>query len=429
MTVSRRPIPPACRRAAAAVAAVILLVLLNLIILGVVQRSASDQDIAISQARGIQAFYAAEAAQNMALAEIMKDTDADGDGTVGSISDDGNDANNPLIGTARAKVVRTELDEGTSLVASAVATDCRRSTQCLAMLSGMAPHFEVDSTTASATPTTVTFERTYTNPVVVCTPRYVNNTQPFVVRVRNVTATSFQLYLQSPGDLTTPVPETVWYIVMEAGAYNVNGVKYEAQKYISTVTDRKQHWNGQSQNYLNSYDNPVVIGQVMTTNDAKWSAFWCMGQNSNQPPHKFFLNTGKHVGEDTVTGRANETIGFIVFEQGHARLGGMTYDAIAGGSVRGIDNSPPYNVNFQTAFPTAPTIIFASKAGANNNDGGYMVVYGNPIATASRAYLAIDEDKISDAERSATADSACVVAFRPPGPGAAILAWNPVAPQ
>jgi len=418
------------RQGAAAVATVILLVLLNLIILGMVGRSASDQDIAVTQVAAVQTAYAAEAAVSLAMAEIMNNSDIDGDGTLGSISNDGNDDNNPLIGGIPVKVSRTDLDEGTRLLASAASANCRRTIQCMALLSGVGPTLEVGSMTVTATPSTVKMKRTYTDPVIVCTPQYRNNTQPIVVRMSNVTSTTFDVWLQNPGDLAVPAAETVYYIAMEVGSYDSGGLKYEAHKYSSNVTDRANHFNGQNQTYINSYEVPVVVGQVMTANDLQWSVFWCMGQNAQQAPHKYFLSTGKHVAEDTVTNRAHETIGYIVFEQAHGRIGAMPYDAVASSpSVEGVDNSPPDNVTFFSAFTTAPQVLLVGQAGMRDNDGGWGLIYGNPPCNKNRAYCAIDEDKIGDAERSHAGEQVSVLAFTPPGPKAAVTSWAPVAPQ
>ena len=50
----------------------------------------------------------------------------------------------------------------------------------------------------------------------------------------------------------------------EEGIYNTadHGVKMEAVKYTSTVTDRAASWVGESRIYANSYTSPVVIGPI-----------------------------------------------------------------------------------------------------------------------------------------------------------------------
>ena len=51
----------------------------------------------------------------------------------------------------------------------------------------------------------------------------------------------------------------------------------EAQLYNSTVTDENNSWIDEAQTYGQSYTTPVVLGQVMSENDADWSVFWDQG--------------------------------------------------------------------------------------------------------------------------------------------------------
>ena len=73
---------------------------------------------------------------------------------------------------------------------------------------------------------------------------------------------------------------TVFYTVVEEGVYTQaeHGVTMEAVKFTSTLTDSDSSWVGQQRIYLNTYTSPVVVGQVMTTNDALFSVFWARGR-------------------------------------------------------------------------------------------------------------------------------------------------------
>ena len=64
---------------------------------------------------------------------------------------------------------------------------------------------------------------------------------------------------------------TVHYVVAEEGVYTLakDGVKMEAVKYVSTVTDSASSFVGESRSYAQSYVSPVVLGQVQTYNDAE----------------------------------------------------------------------------------------------------------------------------------------------------------------
>ena len=142
----------------------------------------------------------------------------------------------------------------------------------------------------------------------------------------------------------------VHYVVVEAGEYDEPGYKMEAVKFTSTRTDENNSWVGESRSYLQSYSNPVVIGQVMTYNDPDWSVFWACGSSRSAPPTGSALKVGKHVGEDSDTTRADETIGYIVIEtstSGTAEIEGLRYVAALGGdSIKGVGDCPAYNYSY-----------------------------------------------------------------------------------
>lgn len=92
------------RRGVAALVMVLLLLLINLIIIGAALSGARDQDVSVRRIETVRAFYAAEAGANMAVRELYVGSDEDGDGIVGSVSDDGDDSNDPTIGAARFNV-------------------------------------------------------------------------------------------------------------------------------------------------------------------------------------------------------------------------------------------------------------------------------------------------------------------------------------
>jgi Tfp pilus assembly protein PilX len=88
------------RRGAAAVVMITLLIVVNLIIVGLVLGGSRDQDLTIRRVETVQAFYAAEGGMNMAVRELATNTDDDGDGAVGSISDDSDTGTDPALSGA-----------------------------------------------------------------------------------------------------------------------------------------------------------------------------------------------------------------------------------------------------------------------------------------------------------------------------------------
>ena len=261
---------------------------------------------------------------------------------------------------------------------------------------------------------TVNLANTYARPVVVCTVHYSNNTAPVVTRVNNVTPTRFNVRLQSPSSEAVKT-DMVSYLVVEAGTWAVDDVKIEAQTYTSTVTDGENSWVGEAQYFGQSYTSPVVIGQVMSENDPDWSVFWCQGSSRTDPPSAAVLRTGKTVGEDMDIIRADETIGFIVFESGHGVIRGVEFEASVGiDSVRGVSDSPPFTYNFNTAFGSVPKITLGNIAGMKGYNGAWAYMYGATPASATKLYLSVDEDRMGDSERFHTAEQIGYVVFEEP---------------
>ena len=261
---------------------------------------------------------------------------------------------------------------------------------------------------------TVHLANIYARPVVICSVQYNNNTAPVVVRVNNVTSMGFDMRLQNPSGGAVET-DTVNYLVVERGTWDIDGVKIEAQTYISTVTDENNSWIGEAQNFEQRYTNPVVLGQVMSENDSGWSVFWCQGVNRTDPPSAMALRTGKTVGEDTDTNRPDETIGFIVFEAGHGMIGGVEFEASQGAvGIRGVDDSPPHKCDFNSAFSSAPEVVITTQAGMVGSNGGWAQSHGSPAATSTSLYLSIDEDQIGDSERSHISEQVGYVVFETP---------------
>lgn len=108
------------RRGATAIVMVVVLLLVAIVVIGATLTGARDQDLTVRRVETVQSFYAAESGMNMAIREIVNNTDEDGDGGVGTISDDGNDANNPTFGSA--SVLVTTEDSGDDTILTSIGT-------------------------------------------------------------------------------------------------------------------------------------------------------------------------------------------------------------------------------------------------------------------------------------------------------------------
>jgi subtilisin family serine protease len=280
--------------------------------------------------------------------------------------------------------------------------------QCLA---GPTAQLESDTVVAGGSAVTVNLANSYINPVVVCSAQYNNNSIPVVARVSNVTSSSFDVRLVNPSGAAISA-EVIHYLVVEEGTWTIDGVDIEAQSYLSTVTDENNSWVGEARSYNQPYTAPVVLGQVMTENDADWSVFWNQGSARTNPPDAANLVTGKEVAEDTVVARADETVGFIVIESGSGTISGVAYEAALGAdTVAGIDNAPPYSYTFGSAFSSAPDVAVVTMAAMDGGNGGWAQTHGATAASATSIFVSVDEDQIGDSERSHTTEQVGYIVF------------------
>ncbi len=119
------------RRATIAISMVIALVVVNLIVISIVIGGARDHDLTIKRIETIESFYAAEAGMNMAIRELMNNTDEDGDGAIGTISDDATPANDPTFGQAQVFVTVSVAGPPTTLRSKGRSGDARREVEAV----------------------------------------------------------------------------------------------------------------------------------------------------------------------------------------------------------------------------------------------------------------------------------------------------------
>ncbi|MEM7612868.1 MAG: PKD domain-containing protein, partial [Pseudomonadota bacterium] len=253
---------------------------------------------------------------------------------------------------------------------------------------------------------TVTLQHTYTDPVVVATGRYDGSQLPAVTRIRNAAGNQFDIRMQNPSDAAL-AGYAVNYLVVEAGVYDTGTARFEAGHFPSSLTDENNSWVGQPRDYQQAYTSPVVVGQVMSYNDSRWSVFWASDGNTGNPPSASSLHVGKHVAEDTDASRDAETLGYIVFESGSGTIGELDYQAGVGANIiEGITENAPYNYPLGRPFDSA----VVSSAGMNGTNGGWPVMVGAQL-DGDVLGLAVDEDQIGDPERLRITDQAAFVAM------------------
>jgi hypothetical protein len=258
------------------------------------------------------------------------------------------------------------------------------------------------------------------SPIAVCTVVYADacvNVLPTVVRMKDVGPQSFQIRLQNPkGDALQALD--VHCVVVEQGSWEMpDGRKIEANKYDSTITDSKGSYSGQAQSCGDVCSNPyIVLGQVMSYNDPKWSVFWSRGTSDwSTPTYGYNWFTGKHVGDDTSRSRIDEAIGYIVIEEGHAVSEGIEIETARGlDTVNGYGDAETTTVyTFEKAFSTTPAVAILSQAAMDGGDGSWAV--SATSFSVNSMNVAVDEDRIGDDERIHTDEQVDYIVFSAAG--------------
>jgi len=248
--------------------------------------------------------------------------------------------------------------------------------------------------------------------------------QEAVVRIRNVSASDFEVRIQHPNDVSDGSTAHVQCLVAEEGEHTLpDGGKFEARTVLSTGTSGQNvtgTWgSGNTENVtdglgsgeiVGTYSNPIaVLGQVMSTNDTDFSVFWshnCSG--AGNAPTNGNICVGKHIGQVNAP-RANETLGYIVFEANVGSFNGISYVAALGSdSIQGAGNTPPYSYSLSQTYDFA----VATQAAMDGINGGWAVLYGDAPLADKQIDLAIDEETVAgDTSRGHTTEQVAYWAF------------------
>lgn len=171
---------------------------------------------------------------------------------------------------------------------------------------------------------TVNLQRTYVNPVVVMGPPSIWGAQPVTIRVRNVTAASFQWQFDEwdylDGEHTD---EYVHYMVMEAGVHALpGGILVEA----GTAHDVTEAWQsvGFSQSFVQP---PIVLSQCMTRNESSP----VVTRQRSVTTGGFEVLVQESEGDDNV--HAGESVGYIAFLPGASNAGSIPFESDTTGTT------------------------------------------------------------------------------------------------
>ena len=228
---------------------------------------------------------------------------------------------------------------------------------------------------------TVAFENTFSHPVVIAGPPAANDTDPALVRIRNITKTGFEIRLQEwDYQDGNHAPETFSYIVIEKGVYTLdNGSRMEAGNFTGS-----RSFNRVSLQQLYDF-TPVVLTQVATENET--DAVTGRLRNINQYSFEYKLQEM----EKTATAHAPETIGYIAWEPGKGEVSGLLYEI--GMTTQSVSSSW-FNLNFETKFTDLPFFI----AGMQTFAGSDTATVRSQNMSTTTIQVKIEEEQSKDSE-------------------------------
>eukprot|EP01089_Gocevia_fonbrunei_P013023 TRINITY_DN3234_c0_g2_i1.p1 TRINITY_DN3234_c0_g2~~TRINITY_DN3234_c0_g2_i1.p1 ORF type:complete len:251 (+),score=57.91 TRINITY_DN3234_c0_g2_i1:62-754(+) len=193
--------------------------------------------------------------------------------------------------------------------------------------------------------------------------------------MRNYVTNFFELSVFSlRPDETLIGPVTIDCLAVDEGDYTVaeHGIKMEARRQLSRHTNNRLYWSYPEAVPLhNSYTNPVIVGQVMSSLSPYWSTFYSRGYNGLN------INVGKQ-GATSTPFDTNEWLGIIVIEatDGGSLWNGNGYQAIRGpATVRGTSD-----LGAATTYPVDIVPASGVNSISSMNDeskGGFSVFYGS----------------------------------------------------
>jgi protocatechuate 3,4-dioxygenase beta subunit len=232
------------------------------------------------------------------------------------------------------------------------------------------------------------FAKAYTHPVLVAKPVSSNGGDPGVIRIKDLTGDHAQLRYQEWDylDGIHGAREDLFYLVSEAGSYQLGGLDIEADRLTTNKLGRAGQWEPISLDSL-FFTDPAVFASVMSYNGADAVTT----RIRNLAPTGFELAMDEQ--ESKSDGHANETLGWIAIEQGSATTAEGRKLQVFFKQLNDQRTVVPYPAATAHRYPTAITDV-DSTYGADP----VVLRYVNP--TNLQIELRLEEEKSKDAETS-----------------------------
>lgn len=241
---------------------------------------------------------------------------------------------------------------------------------------------------------TVTLDNSYDDPAIVFGSLSYNGSDEAAIRVRNVTATSFEVRVQEWLNLDGwHTAESVSYVVVESGVHTLSDGTTLAAGVQSGIDHR---WG--TVDFGHTFDaTPVILSQassflggdtiVTRQRNATSTGFQVKVQEEEA--------RGWHVGED---------VSWIAVDAGTGSLGDNLYEVFqTSNSVTHRDRA----ISFSSDFTSSPVFI----AGMQTTDGGDTAGIRHKNLSALGATIWVDEERSRDSETRHTTEVVGVFAM------------------
>ncbi len=272
---------------------------------------------------------------------------------------------------------------------------------------------------------TITLDHTYQSMVVACTPHHASTSpaspahQPTLVRVNNAAADRFDVRVQTPGDPDVSTPTTVHCLVAEAGSYPADetGLSIEAGIVADFAIEGGSAHGQQTVTLGHPFQTPVVVAQVMSQTDRRWSSVWAQASDGPGPPRGNTFVLGRQAGDKN--GRLPERIGYLAIKTGHGLIGDYNVFTQVAANISGVDDSasgfrlPISSESASTQSSSSAVQIHGAIVSASSrlsDQVGWPVVIGNQ-AVRSELYAAIDVPAKGDQARTHPAEHVAYLAL------------------
>ena len=222
---------------------------------------------------------------------------------------------------------------------------------------------------------------TFTEPVVIAGPPSTNDTQPCVIRVRNVTPTGFEIRLAEWDYLDGTHPmETVSYLVMDKGRTTLpDGTIVEAGSFAGTPTNQNVRFSG----LFNTI--PVVLTTIASENEID-----TIGSRTSKITTASFAYYFKEQ-EKNKNQHVKETVLYIAWEPGQGTIGTLRYEVAR--ATNGLTDAWS-TVPFQQDFAQAP--LFLADMQTNNNSD--TAALRTQAVAPTGVQLKVEEEQSKDTE-------------------------------